>query len=180
MKQGEDMKSDKQVIVVNPAVYPLEAVYAACYSLLDRAYFHLDEDSKGRVLVRFAAKASSQTRPPGPLAEEFLDELLHHGLRYKLTVSNQKIREHIITQALVSAQPQAAATAVGGQTQGPAPQAGAVRNKELEAEIEKLLAQVEKGGGDDPLEIAVPWEQKHASPGTAQKKEAADEKAHDA
>ena len=87
------------------------------------------------------------------------------GKRYHCTKCGS---EFIVTKALVSAQPASRLPAQEEPCQECAPhsqaggqQAGVV-DQELEKEIEKLLAEIDKtGGGGDPLGIAVPWEEKH-------------------
>lgn len=165
------MKSQKmQSLAVSTGVYPLEAVYSACYSFLERAYFRLEEGTKGKVIVRYKAKAAADGKA-AVLEDEFLNELLHHALRHKVTQANQKIREYIVTQALVSAQP---------PTETAPEKVEAMQTKvddkldaDLEKEIEKLLAEAEKQtGAEDPLQIAVPWEEKFAQAPEGKREEA--------
>jgi hypothetical protein len=103
-----------------------------------------------------------------------------------VSAANQKIREFIVTKALVSAQPPSLLPAA----QAPCPECEAEKkglqssqksrnapvDAELEKEIEKLLAEIEKSGPDkDPLGVAVPWEEKYGNKGGKgkRKKEAA-------
>lgn len=140
---------------VDVALYPLEAIYAACYMFTDRAYIRLDLPSEGKVAVVLEAKAGVPEKKLSNLRGEFHNELLHHALRLKISSSNQKIREYIVTQALLSAQP----TVDVDQAKKAAEQAP-VLDEKLEKEIEDLLAQVDKeSDGKDPLNIAVPWDE---------------------
>lgn len=162
------MKNGRKVLTIQTAIYPLEAIYGACYSLMDRAYFALEGDPRSKVRVSIRAKADPA--PKGAdLADQFLEELLHHAIRQKTVQSNQKIRDYIITQALVSAQP---ASELTPEKVGPLKkEADAGIDQDLEQEIEKLLSEVEKQGSqDDPLAIAVPWEEKFAKPKKAKGK----------
>lgn len=139
---------------VKLSVYPLQAVYAACYLFIDRAYVHLDMDSSGNILVSMKGKEDVPRKRLEEIQGEFRNELLHQALRMRISESNQKIREYIVTQALLSAQPPADVKAASAEAEK-AP----VLDEKLEKEIEDLLAEVEKASeGQDPLNIAVPWE----------------------
>jgi len=119
-------------IKLNSKIYPLEAILSACYVFIDRAYIFLEGDSKGKtVKVSFKGKVKLSERKLKSLRGEFMNELLHCALRYKISKNNKKIREYIIGRAIYSALP-----AKSGQT------------------------------GDyqeDPLGIAVPWEEKYGN-----------------
>ena len=164
-------QSKESKITVDLAVYPLEAVQAAAYTLTDRLFVRIARDGKGSASVVLKPKSGGD---PEALAGEFHNEMLHETLRLQVSQSNQKIREHIVTKALVSAQvpsvaPPAAAAQAAPAAQESCPECEAQKaqpapspvDAELEKEIEKLLAEIEKGdGGDDPLGVAVPWEEK--------------------
>jgi len=146
---------------VQMPLYELEAVYLACYSFLDRAYIRLEGDPKKKVRVRVKSKEGGDA---AALAGEIENELIHQSLRAKTASTNQKIREHIITLALASAQggaPEPADICAGGEAPAPAPggKEDNLLDEELEAEVDRLLAEVEKEGGEDPLNIAAPWEE---------------------
>lgn len=161
-------------ITVDLTVYPLEAVQAASYTMTDRLLVRIVRDGKSSVSVVLKPMPGGDVET---LADEFHNELLHESLRLQVSQANQKIREYIVTKALVSAQvPSAMPPAVDAQstpvsqescpecqTQQAQPASPPV-DAELEKEIEKLLAEIEKGGGgDDPLGVAVPWEEKHGN-----------------
>jgi len=166
---------------IDTGVYSLDAVQAAAYTFTDRAYVRIAR--KGAKGLSVSLQPKSKTADVGALSGEFHNELLHETLRRKVSESNKKIREFIVTKALVSAQvpsapPPAAApaeecpecaaearAAAGKDKKGgaaPAPAQPAAVDPELEKEIEKLLAEIEKSGpgGKDPLGVAVPWEKK--------------------
>lgn len=165
---------------VDAGVYPLEAVQAAAYTLTPRAYVRIARNGGQEISVVLKPKADGADLDV--LSGDFHNELLHEALRLKVSQANQKIREYIVTKALVSAQvtgePPAAAPAgaaseeacpeceAEAKAQAQAQSQAAPVDAELEKEIEKLLAQIEKSGpgGDDPLGVAVPWEKKYGSP----------------
>lgn len=121
---------------INPEFYPLEAIYGAAYVFLDRTYIRLDGDPKKEVSVFLKGKEKLTKRQLENLAGEFYNELLNYALRNKISEANRKIREVIVSQALLGA-------------------IGAVEEEELEVEGE------EPEWKKDPLGIAVPWEEKY-------------------
>ncbi len=145
---------------VDVPLYGLEAVYKACYAFLERAFVRLEGEPAGRITVRLRLKPDAPAELAKTLAGEFENELLHQALRTKVAASNQKIREYIVTRALASAEGVAVGQAPAAAA---APPPADVLDEDLEKEIEKLLAEVEREGGEDPLKIAVPWEEKKAS-----------------
>jgi His-Xaa-Ser system protein HxsD len=165
---------------IDTSVYPLEAVQAAAYTFTDRAHVRITRNGGGKE-VSLSLKPKSNATDLAAIADELHNEFLHETLRRRISEANQKIREFIVTKALVSAQvpsappdttvpaPQetcpeceAEARAAGNAEKSSAPQPAAPVDAELEKEIEKLLGEIEKSGPgrDDPLGVAVPWEKK--------------------
>lgn len=196
-------------IEVSLKVYPLEAVYAAAYAFIDRAFVHLSEKSAHVVRVELEPKEDAPLAAEAArrLAGEFRNELLHHALRLKVSSTNQKIREYIVTRALLSAQPLPEPAQNGPGPDGypvtqPAPAAGAApagpalaegkapgsaapapggpspEDDALAKEIQKLLAEIDRTDGqEDPLGIVAPWEETHAKEQAAPAEDAAKEPA---
>jgi len=118
--------------LLNLKNYPLEAVYGAAYVFLDKAYLFLDSRSTEKIEVSLKGKKKLTKKQLEDLKGEFLNELLNYTLRVNLAKSNRKLREYIVSQALISA--------VGeGEPAG----------------------ENELGYQEDPLGIAVPWEEKY-------------------
>lgn len=111
--------------------YPLEALYGAAYVFLDKVYLFLDSKSKNKIDVSLKGKKKLNIKQLEKLKGEFLNELFNYTVRIKMTKSNRKIREFIIGQALVSAY-------------------GSDDTTQEEMKYE-----------DDPLGIAMSWEDKH-------------------
>lgn len=86
-------------VFINPDIYPLEAVYGACYVFLDKAYIKLEGDPKKEIIVKIKPKKSFSENT---LVEEFYNELLNYVFYKSLSEKNQKIRESIIHRALIS------------------------------------------------------------------------------
>lgn len=119
---------------LDKGVYPLEVIYGAAYVLIDRAYILLDKDESGRILVRIERKSDDEGALKA-LVGDFGNELLSQALRRRITKQNQAILEAIVTQAMAGA---TGALLPGGLADD-------------DDDLDFL---------DDPLGIAVPWEQK--------------------
>jgi len=128
----EKIKDNTLKFVFNLKNYPLESLYGAAYVFLDKAYIFLDSRAKDKIQVSLKGKKKLNKKQLEELKGEFLNELLNYTLRIKLAKSNKKIREFIIGQALISAY-------------GP----------------EQEIIDDESNYQDDPLGIAVPWEEKY-------------------
>jgi len=125
------IKKGQVELTIDPQLYPLEAVYGAAYVFLDKAYLRLDGNPKKKIIIKIKGKESLDREKLENLAGDFLNELLNYSLRYKISKNNRKIREYIVGTALLSSLAEA-------------PEA------EEKEEWE-----------EDPLGIAVPWEEKH-------------------
>ena len=127
-------KKNQLLICINPKIYPLEAVYGACYVFIDRAYLFLDGNPEKEIKVFIRGKKELNPKELEKLAGEFKNELLNYTLRLTIAKNTKKIRETIVERALFSALP----------------------HEEIAAEEKE-----EKMFEDDPLGIAVPWEEKY-------------------
>ncbi len=132
---GFTLGSDQVSFELDESVYPLEAIYGACYLFLDRCYVYLTRPKAESVSVRLTSQESADTEALDSLAGEFANELLAQALRAKLSQSTARIREYYTAAALRAA------------TSAPS-----VDDLLAELESEELL--------EDPLEIMVPWEEK--------------------
>jgi His-Xaa-Ser system protein HxsD len=117
------------------ALYPRDAIYGAAYIFLDRCYIHLDRPSHGRVSVQLRLKPSVSLALE-ELAGEFENELLGQAWRRQILEENRALIERI------------SARAVAGSAGPPG--------------LDDLL-NVDAGGEvfDDPLGIAMSWEEKY-------------------
>ncbi len=121
--------------VVDETVYPLEAVYGACYLFIDRCYVFLDRQEGTRIRVVLKARGETTEEGLAALVGSFANELLNQALRHRIGESNGRIREYIMAKAFFSADQQST--------------------------IDKLLAELDAEElAGDPLEIPIPWEQK--------------------
>lgn len=127
---------------IHSSVYPLEAILNTAYNFLDRAYIFLDNDvGRNLITVSIKGKKKFSQKKLEKLHDEFMNELLHSALRCQISKNNKKIREYIIGRALYSALP----------------------TSDLASSDEKLDYQ------EDPLGIAIPWEEKYGKKKNAKK-----------
>jgi len=134
-------KKNQLLISLNPKIYPLEAVYGACYVFIDRAYLFLDGNPEKEIKIFIKGKEGLNSKELEKIAGEFKNELLNYTLRLSIAKNTKKIRETIVERALFSALPH--------QEEEFFPE------KEKKGEKEKKLVE------EDPLGIAIPWEEKY-------------------
>lgn len=135
---GFALGADHISFEIDETVYPLEAVYGACYLFLDKCFVFLSRPKSETVGVRLTSRGSATPADLDALAGEFGNELLSQVTRLRLSQGTARIREYYTAAALRAA----AATP-------------SVDELLAELESEELL--------EDPLEIMVPWEEKHGA-----------------
>jgi His-Xaa-Ser system protein HxsD len=121
-------------IVVSLKVYPLEVVYAAAYVFIDRCYVFLDKREGDAVAIRLRAQPDVPKKEFDKVVGGFENELLNQALRLKITKQTARTRDAIIHRALFSAMPESLNL--------------------------NLVDEQPADYLDDPLGIAVPWEEK--------------------
>jgi len=136
-------------ISIDAAMYPLEALYAASYTFIDRAFVLLDRPSSERYRVVLAPKKSEGdvrtqlTR----LAGELANELLAAAYRQRLHTENRALIESVTMRAMTGA--------LGPPAGSGPPALDAPSLEELEAFDFSAEA------FEDPLGIAMSWEEKY-------------------
>lgn len=91
-------------VLVDEALYPLEALYGAAYVFIDRAYVFIDRPEAGRVRVVLAPKADgAETQALRALVGEFANELLSCAWRHRITQENKALIESVTMQAIAGA-----------------------------------------------------------------------------
>ena len=142
-------------IEFDESLYPKDAIYGAAYVFIDRCYVHLDRaasDSSSRAAdkrVRVTLRAKSGALADGQaLAGELQNELLSQAWRLSIAADNRQLIESITARAL------------GGAAGPPG--------------LDELLAMDidEATAFDDPLGIAMSWEEKYKKKGAADEGEA--------
>ena len=128
-------------VPVDTALYPLDVIYGAAYVLMDRAFVLLTPADAGSVDVKLSGRDPLDDEGLRELGGEFANELTNQALRSTLDESGRKIREYIVAKAHFF------------HDQGGYDVKGLLDATMLEA------------FDDDPLDIAVPWEEKYGDPG---------------
>ena len=133
---------DKLVLRLHKTLYPLDVVYGAAYIFIDKVYVLLGRDGD-HYIVEFASKQEEGSGDGlRALAGQFSNELLSQALRRRITKKNKTLLEAIVSQALA------------GATGAMVPSAFDDDDDDLD-----FL--------DDPLGIAVPWEERFKKRGSA-------------
>jgi len=138
-------------------LYPLPAVYGAAYVFIDRCYVFLDLPDAEHTSVALRGRGRLDEGGLQALAGELANELLGHAWRQAILEANHHIIETVTTQALAGAlggfgaDDRGGPREAGGREDGPGPAAqGAPSFDEAAGDV-----------FDDPLGIAVPWEEKY-------------------
>ena len=137
-------KDGKLVLRLDKSLYPLDVIYGAAYIFIEKAYVLLGRDGNA-VVVEIAAKDEDvDAKALRAMVGEFSNELLSQTLRRRITRENKNILETIVSQALA------------GATGAMVP--SAFDDDEDDDDLDFL---------DDPLGIAVPWEERFKKRGAA-------------
>ena len=126
---------------VDLEVHSRDAVFGAAYTFIDRCYVWLDKDADGRIVVELTPRAGGSDSVEA-LAGEFANELLAQSTRAMVLQANRDLVQAIVSRALVGA---------GARTA----EAAAPALPDLEA------FELEDEPFDDPLGIAISWEEKY-------------------
>ena len=127
--------ADGLLVELDESLYPKDAIYGAAYVFIDRCYVRLDRPAPGRISLRLKPKAHVEI-PLATLAGELENELLGQAWRRLLIDENRRIVETVTTQAL----------------------AGAAGPPGLD---ELLEMDLDEKAFEDPLGIAMSWEEKY-------------------
>ncbi len=121
---------------IDEKIYTRGVVVSAAYLFLDRCYVRLESAPKKHIVVQLKGKRKTAKARLRALADEFGNELMHQLMREQVAEKTDGLREILVGRALLSAVPM--------EDEGSLP--------ESEEEQDYL---------DDPLGIAVPWEEKY-------------------
>ncbi len=134
-----DLDEGRAIVDVDASLYPLEAVYGASYVFLDRCYVLLDrpEPAKLRIVLAPKKKVDDATAQLRAMVGELANELLGAAWRYQITQENRARIEAVTLSAI----------------------AGAMGPPSLD-ELESFDFTDE--AFEDPLGIAMSWEEKYA------------------
>ena len=145
-------QGDTACLKVHKALYPTDVLFGAAFTFLDRCYVHLDVADDDRIAVEITPRPGSAVAARD-MAGEFKNELVSQAVRFKLAKATEKVRTMIVGRAIGESIP--------GEAQTGAPSHPMI--PDLPPEVAKLLAEEEDSLDflDDPLGIAVPWEDKY-------------------
>jgi His-Xaa-Ser system protein HxsD len=131
-----DLIDESVQLVLDEAIYPLEALYGAAYIFIDRCYVVIDRPEPGKYRATLAAKKPIGEASLRALVGEFANELLSCAWRHQITKENRASIEAITMQAI-------------GGAMGP-PSLDELANFDFSAQA-----------FEDPLGIATSWEEKY-------------------
>jgi His-Xaa-Ser system protein HxsD len=134
--------SDGVVLSFEESIYPKDAVFGAAYALLDRCFVHIDREGT-KLLVRLRAKPGVSLSSD-LLAGEFESEALAQSWRREIIKENQTLIQGMTSRAV----------------------AGAAGPPGLDDLLDEDLGDL-GDAFDDPLGIAVSWEEKYGKGGEA-------------
>lgn len=135
-----DLREGAVTLEVDPTLYPLDAVYGASFTFIDRCFVFLDRDGE-RIRVTLSAKDRTVGEDVlQALIGEFANELLACAWRAKITETNRATIEAVTMQAI----------------------GGAMGPPSLD-ELEEFDFSEEPF--EDPLGIAQSWEDKYGKKG---------------
>jgi His-Xaa-Ser system protein HxsD len=139
MSMSFDLGEGSVRVEFDEGLYPRDAIYGAAYVFIDRCYVHLDRVADKRIQVSLKAKKPGLDSQA--LAGEFQNELLGQAWRQKIVEDNRQFVETITARAL------------GGAAGPPG--------------LDELLSMDigEETAFDDPLGIAMSWEEKYKKKG---------------
>ncbi len=133
-----DLADGSAVLEIDATVHPLDAVMAAAYTFIDRAYVLLDRPSGDRFRVVLAPKkGDADAAALRALVGELGNELLSASYRHRITAENRALIESVTMRAIAGAM-------------GP-PTLDDLEDFDFSSEA-----------FEDPLGIAMAWEEKYA------------------
>lgn len=98
-----DVSAQSATLTVDESVYPLEAIYGATFTLLDRCFVLLDRAAPGRVRVTLTPKAGATEDALRAIVGELSNELLSCAWRSQIVRDNRAVIEAVTMQALSGA-----------------------------------------------------------------------------
>jgi His-Xaa-Ser system protein HxsD len=128
---------DAVVFDLAEGVHPPDAVYGTAFSFIDRCYVRLDRREGGRLAVKLRFKNAGAVDVKA-IVEEFQNELLAESFQQRVVEQNRAFIAGIAARAFGVAAPAAP-----------------------DESMDDLLATGE-GAFEDPLGIAMSWEEKYA------------------
>lgn len=157
------MKKKGEVsLTLAAAEHGREPILLAAFLLTDRAWATLSGAGAGRLRVVLRPKAPTDLQA---LEEEFLGELETQKLRWAILKDNAVVKDYVARQAVLLFQ--GIQIPAPSAAPAPAPAPAETLTPEQQAEIDRLIAEVEveikdiKSKKLDPQNVSATWEEKH-------------------
>ena len=135
--------------VVKQSLFDKHVLLRVAYSFIDDYYVYLDAKSDDEWIIKLKLKNNSPVKNLEKLEGEFRNALVNETFREALLTKTQAVKEMIVARALYGAD--------NTQRANDMPDSNTVmQNKDfsyIEEEMDDYL--------EDPLGIAVPWEEKY-------------------
>lgn len=155
-KKVETKARDGSVVITfHKDLYPKDVLFGTAFTFLERCYVHLDLDDKGHYVVTLRPKPDYRNIGLEALAGEFQNEMVNEALRFRLARQTAQVRNEIVKRAI-------------GQSLPPPEEKPQAKGEpglplDLPPEIAKILAEEDENLDflEDPLGIAIPWEEKY-------------------
>jgi His-Xaa-Ser system protein HxsD len=110
-----------------------EAIYDACYAMVDRCFVFMSLRDDGIIAVRLDCKPDAKDADLDALASDFGERLMHAALHHRVHRATGALRDEYTQRAL--------------------------HGRHRDATVAELLAELdEEDDLDDELDVTVPWE----------------------
>ncbi len=146
-----EAEQGKVVARFERTLYPLDAIYGAAYVFIDRCFVLLDAPDDRYLTVELRGREDLDAGALEALAGEFANELLTQTWRHKITERNRLTIETATVQALAGAAGAPPLESLDGSGMDELDELDDLPDDEL----------LDDDVFDDPLGIAVPWEEKY-------------------
>lgn len=134
------MESDNRIaFTVEKSIFPKIVLLRACYTFIDDYYIYLDETPKKKWIISVKGKTGATPQQKNTFEGEFRNALITEALREELADKTKNVKELIVARALY----------------------GADSNAEVDDEFMDFTEEEMDDYLEDPLGIAIPWEEKH-------------------
>ncbi len=92
-------KGNFVLVSINPKIYPLEIIYSAAYTFIDRAYVIIDGDPSEELFVELKLKEKGDLET---LGREFNNELVNYAVYAVQSVRTQNVRDALVEKVFSS------------------------------------------------------------------------------
>jgi His-Xaa-Ser system protein HxsD len=103
LQQIDNIELHKQenfaLVPVNPKIFPLGVVFAACYVMLEKAFFVVDGNPEEQILVSIRPKKGKKLEA---VARDFSEQLINFAVNFDQSERTKNIREEFIKQAFLT------------------------------------------------------------------------------